>query len=100
MPNSPLSVRTEPHGELAQLFGMVRGHLEAVDPDVLVLFDTDHFATWYYQKLPVFAVGVASETSGPGTDDWPGNRPALPASPSPKTSAATCTCAGWTTAST
>lgn len=72
MPNTPLTVRTQPHGELAQLFGMVRGHLEAVDPDFLVLFDTDHFATWYYQKLPVFAVGVATATSGPGTDDWPG----------------------------
>ncbi|MBV9326204.1 MAG: extradiol ring-cleavage dioxygenase [Chloroflexi bacterium] len=72
MPNSPLSVRTEPRGELAQLFGMVRDHLDAVDPDFLVLFDTDHFATWYYEKLPVFAVGVAHETSGPGTDDWPG----------------------------
>ncbi|MBV9582857.1 MAG: hypothetical protein JO057_30095 [Chloroflexi bacterium] len=72
MPNSPLSVRTEPHGELAQLFAMVRDHLDAVDPDFLVLFDTDHFATWYYQKLPVFAIGVAEETSGPGTDDWPG----------------------------
>lgn len=72
MPNSPLAVRTQPSGELAQLFGMVRGHLDAVDPEFLVLFDTDHFATWWYQKLPVFAVGVATETSGPGTDDWPG----------------------------
>ncbi len=72
MPNTPLSVRTDPSGELAQLFGAVRTHVDAVNPDVLVIFDTDHFATWYYQKLPVFAIGIAPETSGPGTDDWPG----------------------------
>ena len=72
MPNAPLSVATHPNGELGQLYGAVKQHVDAVDPDVLVLFDTDHFATWYYQKLPVFAIGVAPETSGPGTDDWPG----------------------------
>jgi hypothetical protein len=72
MPGTPLSVREQPTGELAQLFGAVRAHLDAVDPDYLVVFDTDHFAMWYYQRLPVFAIGVADETSGPGTDDWPG----------------------------
>src|SRR5438105_1164932 len=72
MPNSPLAVRQQPNGELGQLYGAVRKQVDEVDPDVLVVFDTDHFATWYYQKLPVFAVGVAAETSGPGTDDWPG----------------------------
>jgi Catalytic LigB subunit of aromatic ring-opening dioxygenase len=72
MPNTPLSVRQSPTGELGQLFGAVREQLDAVDPDVLVVFDTDHFATWYYEKLPVFAIGVAQNTSGPGTDDWPG----------------------------
>jgi protocatechuate 4,5-dioxygenase beta chain len=72
MPNTPLTVRQAPNGELAQLFGAVRQHVDAVNPDVLVVFDTDHFATWSYHKLPVFALGVAPETSGPGTDDWPG----------------------------
>jgi protocatechuate 4,5-dioxygenase beta chain len=72
MPNTPLSSRLSPEGELAQLFGAVREHVDAVDPDVLVIFDTDHFAMWYYQRLPVFAIGVADQTSGPGTDDWPG----------------------------
>ena len=60
------------NGELAQLFGAVRQQVDAVDPDLLVIFDTDHFAMWYYQRLPVFAIGIAEETSGPGTDDWPG----------------------------
>ncbi|MBV9171253.1 MAG: hypothetical protein JOZ81_14340, partial [Chloroflexi bacterium] len=68
----PLTVRNEPHGELAQLFGAVRAHVDAVDPDVLLVFDTDHFANFYYHKLPVFALGVAQSSSGPGPDDWPG----------------------------
>src|SRR5260370_38641777 len=72
MPGTPLAVREHPNGELAQLFGAVRQHVDAVDPDLLVVFDTDHFAMWYWQRLPVFAIGVADETSGPGTDDWPG----------------------------
>ncbi len=72
MPGTPMSVREQPNGELAQLFGAVREHVDAVDPDLLVVFDTDHFAMWYYQRLPVFAIGVAETTSGPGTDDWPG----------------------------
>ena len=72
MPTAPLAARMEPHCETAQLYGLVREQVDAVDPDVLVVFDTDHFATWYYQKLPVFAIGVAPETSGPAGDDWPG----------------------------
>jgi protocatechuate 4,5-dioxygenase beta chain len=72
MPNTPLAVREQPDGELAQLFGAVRGELNAVDPDLLIVFDTDHFAMWSYHRLPVFAIGVADTTSGPGTDDWPG----------------------------
>jgi Catalytic LigB subunit of aromatic ring-opening dioxygenase len=72
MPNAPLSARMQPGGDLAQLYGAIRDQVNAVDPDLLLVFDTDHFATWSYHALPVFAVGVASETSGPGTDDWPG----------------------------
>jgi protocatechuate 4,5-dioxygenase beta chain len=72
MPTTPLTVRQQPNGELAQLFGSVREHVDAVNPDALIVFDTDHFAMWSYHKLPVFALGVAPETCGPGTDDWPG----------------------------
>lgn len=72
MPGSPGGAAKEPQSETALLFGAVREHVDAVDPDVVVLFDTDHFATWFYDKMPTFAVGVAEMTSGPGTDDWPG----------------------------
>jgi protocatechuate 4,5-dioxygenase beta chain len=58
--------------EYSPLYAGVSEHLEAVDPDVIVIFDTDHFATFFYDNLPTFAVGVAEHTSGPGTDRWPG----------------------------
>src|SRR5579862_3358258 len=67
MPGSPGQAQQNPQSEVAQLFGAVRGH-----PDVLVVFDTDHFATFFFNNMPTFAVGVAEKTSGPGTDDWPG----------------------------
>ena len=72
MPGTPLAVREHPGGELDQLFSAVRHQVDSVDPDLLVVFDTDHFAMWYQQRLPVFAIGVAEQTCGPGTDDWPG----------------------------
>jgi aromatic ring-opening dioxygenase catalytic subunit (LigB family) len=72
MPNSPEAVRQNPQSEVGQLFRAVRSHLEAVDPEVLVVFDTDHFAVFFYDNLPSFCVGIAERTRGPGTDDWPG----------------------------
>jgi len=72
-PTAPGDVaRNADRSEFAGLFGGVSSHLEAVDPDVLVVFDTDHFATFFYDNLPTFAVGVSDATSGPGTDVWPG----------------------------
>ena len=72
MPNTPLEAEREPGNPVAKLFGAVREHLDALDPDVLIVIDTDHFHTWFYDRMPTFAVGVAEMTSGPGTDDWPG----------------------------
>jgi hypothetical protein len=72
MPGSPGQAEQQPQSETAQLFRAVRQHVDAVNPDVLVIFDTDHFATFFYSNMPTFAVGVAERTSGPGTDDWPG----------------------------
>jgi aromatic ring-opening dioxygenase catalytic subunit (LigB family) len=72
-PNAPGDVaRDGPSSEYTALFAGVSEHLEAVDPDVIVLLDTDHFATFFYDNLPTFAVGIADHTSGPGTDQWPG----------------------------
>jgi hypothetical protein len=70
-PRFPLLVKDEPHGETAQLYGELRSHLEAVKPDVLVVFDSDHFNTFFLNNLPLMCVGVTDQTSGPN-DATPG----------------------------
>ena len=72
MPTSPGDCAANPESLTARAFAAVREHVDEIDPDVLVVFDTDHFHHWFYDRLPAFAVGVASSTDGPGTDDWPG----------------------------
>jgi aromatic ring-opening dioxygenase catalytic subunit (LigB family) len=72
-PSAPGDVARHGAGsEYTPLYAGVSEHLEAVAPDVILIFDTDHFATFFYDNLPTFAVGVAALTSGPGTDTWPG----------------------------
>ncbi len=72
MPTSPGDCASNPDSLVSRGFASVRGHVDDIDPDVLVVFDTDHFHHWFYDRLPAFAVGVAVSTDGPGTDDWPG----------------------------
>jgi len=72
MPTSPGDCAANPGSPVARAFAAVRAHVDEIDPDVLLVFDTDHFHHWFYDRLPAFAVGVAIGTDGPGTDDWPG----------------------------
>lgn len=72
MPMSPGQCAADPDSLPARLFATVRANVDDIDPDVLVLFDTDHFHHWSHDRLPALAVGVADATTGPGTDDWPG----------------------------
>jgi hypothetical protein len=72
MPTSPGECAAHPESLVARAFAAVRAHVDDIDPDVLVVFDTDHFHHWFYDRLPAFAIGVAVRTDGPGTDDWPG----------------------------
>lgn len=73
MPTAPGEVaRLGMQSETARLYDSVRKHVQAVDPDVFIVFDTDHFSVFFYDNLPTFAVGISDQTSGPGTDEWPG----------------------------
>ena len=69
IPPAPLMAEQEPAGPLAQLYRAVHEHLEALNPDVLVVFDSDHFSSFFLNNLPAFAVGSAASTHGPGNDD-------------------------------
>src|SRR5438132_13515011 len=71
-PTAPGSVAREgPRSETGRLFQGVREQLEAVDPEVLVVFDTDHFHTFFLHNMPTFCVGAVERTVGPAQDDWP-----------------------------
>lgn len=51
--------------ETGQLFDRVRSALERARPDALVMFDTDHLNTFFFDCLPTFAIGVADGFHGP-----------------------------------
>jgi len=64
-PMAPAQVQQDPSGETAQLYRAVAEHLDAVQPDVLVVFDSDHLNTFFFDNLPTFCIGVAPRTAGP-----------------------------------
>jgi catalytic LigB subunit of aromatic ring-opening dioxygenase len=59
--------------ETAQLFANVADHLRPVQPDVLVIFDSDHLNTFFLDNFPSMSIGVADRTTGPndGTPELP-----------------------------
>jgi protocatechuate 4,5-dioxygenase beta chain len=75
VPHTPmfpaLVAREGPQSEIAQLFRSVAEHLHAVQPDVLVIFDSDHLNTFFLNNFPTLSVGVTDHTAGPN-DGTPG----------------------------
>jgi hypothetical protein len=68
-PFFPWRVETEgPSCQTAQLFAQVKARFDAARPDLVVIFDTDHLNTFFFDNLPIFAVGVADSFRGP-TDE-------------------------------
>jgi len=59
------------HAEAAQFFAAVRSHLEQARPDVIVTINNDHFNTFFFDKWPTLAIGLAERTAGPN-DQTPG----------------------------
>src|SRR5947209_6618255 len=66
-----LVAREGPQSETAQLFRAVADHLEALKPEVLVIFDSDHLNTFFLDNFPTMSVGLSDHTSGPN-DGTPG----------------------------
>lgn len=60
--------REGPSSETAALFAQVRGAMERARPDVLVMFDTDHLNTFFFDCLPTLAIGVADSFRGPNDE--------------------------------
>ena len=85
VPHTPffpsLVEREGPTCETAQLFAAVREELAKLSPDVIVMFDTDHLNTFFFDNLPIFAVGVTEAFKGP--NDEPRSVPSIPSNRGP-----------------
>ena len=60
--------RDGPQCEIAQLFASLTDELNALRPDLIVMFDTDHLNTFFLDNLPIFAVGVTRTFQGPNDE--------------------------------
>ncbi len=60
--------RDGPDCETAQYFATLRRAFEALRPDLIVVFDTDHLNTFFLNNYPVFAVGVDERFRGPNDE--------------------------------
>jgi gallate dioxygenase len=69
VPHTPffpaLVEREGPQCETARFFAAVTKELEAMRPDLIVMYDTDHLNTFFLDNLPIFAVGVTEAFKGP-----------------------------------
>jgi hypothetical protein len=57
--------RDGPESEIARYFGALTAELQRLMPDLIVMFDTDHLNTFFFDNLPIFGVGVAESFKGP-----------------------------------
>lgn len=67
-PFYPSLVEREPQCETARLFAAVAEEFAALKPDLIVIFDTDHLNTFFFDNLPIFAIGVADGFKGPNDE--------------------------------
>jgi gallate dioxygenase len=72
VPHTPffpaLVEREGPNCETAQFFAAVTKELAAMRPDLIVMYDTDHLNTFFFDNLPVFAMGVTDAFKGPSDE--------------------------------
>lgn len=54
-----------PSSPTGRLFGLARQSLEAARPDVIVIFDTDHYNTFFFDNFPILAIGIDEKFVGP-----------------------------------
>jgi Catalytic LigB subunit of aromatic ring-opening dioxygenase len=75
VPHTPafpgLVAREGPGSETGQLYAHIRSHLEAAGTDVLVMFDSDHLNTFFFDNLPALSVPTAEVATGTN-DGTPG----------------------------
>jgi gallate dioxygenase len=65
-PFFPSKVEEEgPSSPTGIMFGKARDSLAAAKPDVIVIFDTDHYNTFFFDNFPILAIGIDEGFRGP-----------------------------------
>src|SRR5437763_16610378 len=65
-PHAPEAVRKAGQSHpVVPLYARVAAAVAAARPDVLIVFDCDHFSTFFLDHLSIFAVGVDDKTARP-----------------------------------
>jgi hypothetical protein len=68
-PFFPSKVEQEgPSSPTAIMFGKARDSLQAAKPDVVMIFDTDHYNTFFFDNFPILAIGLDEGFSGPNDE--------------------------------
>src|SRR5690242_8066645 len=50
---------------MAGRFSRLRREFEQASPDLIVMFTTDHFISFFLDNMPTFCVGTFAEADGP-----------------------------------
>jgi gallate dioxygenase len=76
-------VEQGPDCPTARYFGKARASLEQARPDAIVIFDTDHYNTFFFDNFPIFAIGIDEMFRGP-IDEPRGGMPVYDVTSLPK----------------
>jgi gallate dioxygenase len=58
-------VEEGPQSPTGQMFAQARDSLLAAKPDVILIFDTDHYNTFFFDNFPILAIGIDDRFPGP-----------------------------------
>jgi gallate dioxygenase len=58
-------VEEGPQSPTGLMFAQARDSLAAAKPDVIVIFDTDHYNTFFFDNFPILAIGIDNKFVGP-----------------------------------
>ncbi|MDO9412587.1 MAG: extradiol ring-cleavage dioxygenase [Pseudolabrys sp.] len=72
-----------PESPTGLMFAKARESLIAAKPDVILLFDTDHYNTFFFDNFPILAIGIEDKFTGPN-DEPRGGMPSYTVPSAPK----------------
>jgi hypothetical protein len=68
-PNFPeLAAQKGAEWETARSYRQVAAELRAMQPDAALVFTTDHLNTFFFENLPILAIGAGEEFAGPNDE--------------------------------